>query len=434
VKPDAHLPVDEYARKHPVLQYPGETRMLDHLPQLDGIRAIAIVAVMWSHFMPREYVFRGTPPWGAIGVGMFFTLSGFLITRILLNARLKIEDKKVGFWVILKQFYVRRFLRIFPLYYAVLAVLWVTNATAFRDRAAYSLLYLTNYRFSYEEPVYIERVFRRWFMGATQKKLNTIHWDQAATMLERHLWSLSVEEQFYIFWPFLILLCPRVLLLPMMLLTVAAGPVWRTYTYERGLFIHEWMTPGCLDLLGMGAILALLSLPRYNLTRWRDGFVQVCGLIGVPALIALVAQRWWPTVMIKDVATAVSFDWPDYGSATYPVTALASVWLVGMAAHGFRGPIGWFLTCAPVVYVGRISYGLYVVHMLVAHLLGVLFPDTLGDHTRQSWLHFFASVFASLAVASLSWFLLEAPINRLKRYFEYERTDATKSATPAAAA
>src|SRR5688572_20070798 len=91
-KPEAHIPTLEYERKHPVLANPGETQLMQHMPQLDGIRAIAVLMVLWWHFMPSPIAKPGAAPWGAIGVGLFFTLSGFLITRILLNCRLKIDD------------------------------------------------------------------------------------------------------------------------------------------------------------------------------------------------------------------------------------------------------------------------------------------------------------------------------------------------------
>ena len=433
MKPEAHLPPAEYAAEHPVLQNPGETRTLDHLPQLDGIRAIAVGMVIWSHFMPDAYKFRGNPPWGAVGVGVFFVLSGFLITRILLNCKLKIADGRSTFSSSIKQFYMRRFLRIFPLYYGAIVVLFILNATNFRSRAIYSVLYLTNYRFSYDRPAMVERAIRGLPHYLSGKVTHFAEWPNIRSV-EAHLWSLSVEEQFYIFWPFIVLLCPRKLLVPMIWLTVVIGPVWRTFTYEPGFQKHEWMTPGCLDLLGMGAVLAFLSLPQFGWSKWRDSIVQLCGLFGVPLLIAFMAQRWWPTILAKGKMVGTSFDWMGHGGAVYPITALAAVWFVGTAARGFRGPIGWFLTCPPVVYLGRISYGVYVLHMMVPFAMQSLWPNTFGHgHPRLMWhLWLFAGI--SVAAASLSWFLYEAPINRLKRYFEYDKRAAAKAETSAAVA
>ena len=404
MKPESHVPVLEYAAEHPLLQNPGETRVLEHLPQLDGVRAVAVMLVLWYHFMPESARIPNGPPWGAMGVGLFFTLSGFLITRILLKCRLQIAAGTTGFWRSMKQFYVRRFLRIFPLYYAVLIILLVVNPTKFRHRAWWNFLYLTNVRFSY------------W---PTQKPLE----------IERHLWSLSVEEQFYLVWPLLILVTPRKLLAPLIVCTIALAPYWRYTQYQMRLHIHEWMMPGCLDLLGIGALLAIFSLPQFGLTRWRDGFVQLCGIIGLPLFFTYVAQHLNITQTYPRGITATSFDWLEAaGGATYPVTALAAVWLIGMAAKGFRGPIGWFLTAAPVVYVGRISYGLYVIHMFVPHLLLWLAPSVYAKH-GSTWWAFGTYVAISVGLASLSWYGFEAPINRLKRYFEYDKRAAAKAPT-----
>ena len=404
MKPESHLPPAEYAAEHPVLANPGETRALDHLPQLDGVRAIAVLLVLWFHFTPNSMKIAGGPPWGAIGVGLFFTLSGFLITRILLKCRLQIIAGAGGFGQMMKQFYMRRFLRIFPLYYAVLAILFVFNPTKFRHRAVWNLLYLTNYRFSY------------WPHKGTDE-------------IERHLWSLSVEEQFYLIWPLLMLVTPRKLLGPLIVLTIFVAPYWRYKTYVVGLLAHEWMMPGCLDLLAGGALLAFLSLPQFGWSRFRDAYVQLCGLIGLPLLIAYVGQRLHPT-LIDHKWVASGFDAPAWGGIIYALTAMASVWFIGTAAKGFRGPIGWFLTSAPIVYIGRISYGLYVIHMFVPHLMGYFFPASYGDRPR-TWGSLLLFTGISIALASVSWFAFEAPINRLKRYFEYDKTAAAKAATSA---
>lgn len=472
MKPEAHIPTEEYAEKHPVLANPGETHLMQHMPQLDGVRAIAVLMVIWHHFMPRSMQTGGVAPWGAIGVGLFFTLSGFLITRILLNCKLKIEADQSTVGQMMKQFYMRRFLRIFPLYYAVLLVLFIVNpvnfagtiapepnqpvklvtdsghidatykatvnksmaevivagnqtqqverskvlgSETFRERAGWHALYFSNIRFSF--------------------------WKKAGE-IERHLWSLSVEEQFYLVWPLLILLVPRRLLLPMIVLTIVAAPVWRVVTYAsfKGFLVHEWMMPGCLDLLGAGALLALLSIPQFGFGRAWNGLVEACGAVGVPLMFIFITASSLAVsggvtsvsffgVESTDIATRrgwlnLGFEWP--GGATYPITALAAVFLIGMAARGFKGPIGWLLASAPLVYVGRISYGLYVLHMFVPHLV----DHALGwEGVPRGWTQFFTYSAIAIVAASVSWFAFEAPINGLKRYFEYDKTARTKPAT-----
>ncbi len=411
MKPDAHIPTAQYNREHPILANPGETRVLQHMPQLDGVRALAVLAVLWWHFMPTTIAKPGSAPWGAIGVGLFFTLSGFLITRILLNCRLSIDEGKSSVGQMLKQFYMRRFLRIFPLYYGVIAVLVIFKATDIRERVWWHLLYLSNVRFSY--------------------------WPKAGE-IERHFWSLSVEEQFYLLWPLLIFLVPKRAIAPLVVLTIIAAPVWRIMTYTRGQFGHEWMMPGCLDLLGMGALLAVVSVPGMGLTRWFDRLVSLCGLIGVPLFIIYVTMSsmavkgapgdavtisqwtgWVERTIGRHGTLTYTFDWA--GGCTYTITAVFSVWLIGMAARGFAGPMGYFLSCAPMVYIGRISYGLYVLHMLVPHLFLHLAPDRTWAPSG-TWPALVLYTIVSILLATVSWYGFEAPINRLKKYFEYDKS------------
>ncbi|HEY0010140.1 MAG TPA: hypothetical protein VGB55_15555, partial [Tepidisphaeraceae bacterium] len=103
----------------------------------------------------------------------------------------------------------------------------------------------------------------------------------------------------------------------------------------------------------------------------------------------------------------------------YVVTALAATWLIGAAARGFKGPFGWLLRCAPMVYIGRISYGLYVLHIFVPYLFLEYWPTAFAT-LKSNWLGFAVFTSVSILMATVSWYAFEAPINRLKRYFEYE--------------
>jgi peptidoglycan/LPS O-acetylase OafA/YrhL len=403
--------------RHHLLENPAETKLLPHMPQLDGIRAVAVLMVMWHHFQPKYLSTSVGAPWGAVGVGLFFTLSGFLITRILLRCKLKIAAGEAGMGGMLRQFYVRRCLRIFPLYYATLLFLVLFNVTGIRERVWWHVAYLSNYLFSY-------RITK---FGP----------------VERHFWSLAVEEQFYLIWPLVIFLTPRKLLLPVILLTIACAPYWSTATYAKGQFGHEWMMPACLGLLGSGALLALFSLPEFRFHKWWNTLIETAGVIGVPLFFIYVTSKsvsvkipatqpatgiTWHTTsffgLIGDTPAQrtgwidLGFDW--IGGAHYPVTAVFAVFVIGMAARGFRGPLGWLLRSPPLVYVGRISYGVYVVHMLMPHAAVHFFPKWAAE---KGWEQLFAYVAASLLVATVSWYALEAPINRLKKYFEYEKAD-----------
>src|SRR5205809_3971623 len=114
------------------------------MPQLDALRAFAVLSVLFVHFVSRPPYWLAIVPWAACGVQLFFVLSGFLITGILLDSRKQVEAGVSRFWM-LRQFYTRRFLRIFPLYYAVVLVAWIIKLPGFTDTLGWNLSYLTNF-------------------------------------------------------------------------------------------------------------------------------------------------------------------------------------------------------------------------------------------------------------------------------------------------
>ena len=244
-----------------------------HLLQLDGLRTVAIALVMAEHLFPLHRLIVNwfpsmeglrpgqiVPPLGFIGVSLFFVLSGFLITRILLSCRERWREGESTLGRELRVFYFRRTLRIFPLYYGVLLVLAVLDVRQIHDRLPYHLTYTFNWLLTFPE-----------------------HYSRGG--FERHFWSLCVEEQFYLIWPWLILLAPRRLLLPGLLLTFAMGPAWRGFftlslTSAGEPWPWQWTmfpTPACFDLLAMGAIVAY----AWN-TPARRALLWICLLLGLP--------------------------------------------------------------------------------------------------------------------------------------------------------
>lgn len=366
------------------VQKPGGT-LIGYMPQLDGLRALAVLAVWLEHWgVPPVPGLKYFHEWGGLGVYLFFVLSGFLITGILLRGRETIEAQKVPLRDVLRTFYSRRFLRILPVYYVVLF------GTAI-------LLGKTR------------RLFW-WHFTYTTNLWYGIHWNDYVP--GAHFWSLAVEEQFYLVWPWLVLLTPRRLLLKSMIFIAATSAV-----YRLGYIYQPWHKPavttmlawslGNFDRLALGSILAVLwetSDPR----RIRQ-FCTVCLCIGLPGEIAM---------QILETARPES----RLIFALHPViAALLFTWIVDGAARGFRGPAGALLRSRPMLYLGRISYGIYLLHVFVPHLLArahlVLFD--------KPWVERFTIYGATtVLLASISWFVLERPINGLKRYFTYRPATA----------
>jgi len=346
-----------------------------YIVQLDALRAFAVAAVMIHHYLPGGWKFGAYT-----GVKLFFTISGFLITGILLRARdeaLASDGQRIS---ALARFYARRFLRIFPLYYAVVAVAFAINLKPARELIVWLLTYTLN----------IHMAQQGWFEA---------HF--------AHFWSLSVEEQFYVFWPWFALFLPRRFLVPAALAMVATGPVYRlSYVlsgYRNMTQISTYIsTLSCMDNLGMGALLAMIihANPQSG-ARERCVKHWILPL----AVVATAAVERWGSVNVTLVI----------GN---PVEAVAFCGLIYGASRRFTGPLGRLLEWKTFRYLGKISYGLYVYHPLMLEL-GIFLLGLAGvSLVRESWLVRLLAVALTLVVASLSWRLMEKPFISLKRYFE----------------
>ena len=329
------------------------------LPQLDGLRAVAITFVMAFHFIPSVERYA---PLGSIGVRLFFVLSGFLITRILLASR------QTDIPSALQSFYTRRGLRIFPLFYLVLALAALINIGPVRSTIGWHLSYLTN--------IYL---FDR---GSWHGSIS-------------HLWSLAVEEQFYLVWPLLVLWLPERRLPAAITAMVCLAPISRLLI---GGPMNSVLPLSCVDALGTGA---LLALPLTRRPMMSAGF-----LIGVPLTIASLAFRYALPLAHRSLGEGGPFEVAlDFG------VSLAAAWIVGRAAKGFGGGFGALLTARPVIYVGTISYGLYLYHGFMPYVLG----RYVNGFVDMPWaMRCVLLTVATLATAAVSWRCFEAPILKYK--------------------
>lgn len=330
---------------------------IPYMPQLDAIRAIAVLFVMVFHFVPKSDRFA---PLGSMGVRLFFVLSGFLITSILLASR----ERPLA--ASLKSFYARRFLRIFPLFYFALFAAALLNIDAVRKTLLWHVAYLSNVYF--------------YLRGDWQGPIS-------------HFWSLGVEEQFYLVWPWLILCVPRQWLIWVIGAMIPLAPLVRLASPDPMISILPF---SCLDSLGLGALLAYQASRRW--------LVHTAFCIGVPALAVLLVLRNLGT---ETPAQVVALDFAG---------SLAGVWLVGRAATGFGGFARNVLELPPVLYLGTISYGLYVYHGFMPYLLGPALASVNVPVLNWLWRFFILSA-ATVLLASVSWRVLEKPIIGLKRYF-----------------
>jgi len=354
---------------------------LTYMKQLDGLRAMAVLAVLWTHYLPEEYWLFGIY-WGGYGVRLFFVLSGFLITGILLKSRQHITQGKQCSFFAIRQFYIRRFLRIFPLYYVILALAVLIAMPQVKEAIAWHVSYLSNVYFALQGR----------FHGSAG-----------------HLWSLAVEEQFYLLWPWFILFLPRRWLLPTIIIFIGVAPLFRLTSTVVGVnLVAIWvLTPGACDALCLGALLAYLNSRENALLISKEKVLRYFLLTGLFITIVLPILPYLNTQNLVVSALA------DTGRS------LIFACLVAAAAHGFKSFAGKVLESKPMVYLGKISYGIYLIHAFMPEIVYRTF-DYLGlSGYKLPLIIAFFSTAATIVAATITWHVLERPINDLKRFFQY---------------
>ena len=362
-----------------------------YMPQLDTLRFFAVLGVMVSHF----WIPKGLP-WlfadmdlGWLGVKLFFVLSGFLITGILLDGRQAIETTRLTPSYFIRQFYIRRFLRIFPIYYLVITIAFIINIELSRELLGWLVSYTSN--------IYI-----------------TIHniWIGYFS----HFWSLAVEEQFYLLWPCVIMFLPRKWIPYFILLTICIAPVYRfwayqTYRFEISPFNFKaaTFTLANLDSLGMGALLAYSWRTKFTMETIQKRLTSLVLPIGIMLYIATLVLYHY------HIKPSTFFTLNDFSAS------LIFTWLISKAGQGFNGIAAKFMTIPLFIYLGKISYGIYIYHYFMPLLVRPLFDSINIPYQEQGFINFLILSLLTLVIASLSWHLIELPLNNLKNRFQYHK-------------
>jgi peptidoglycan/LPS O-acetylase OafA/YrhL len=359
------------------------------IPPLDGLRGLAILGVLAIHYLaaapllpsPLGGPIHALALLGGYGVMLFFVLSGFLITGILLDTR-----GRPGYF---RNFYVRRTLRIFPLYYLALVILFVLLPRLVGASAGFAPVPAGTQVWYW---TYLSNVF-----------LGMRGWD-AGPPYAPHFWSLAVEEQFYLVWPLLVWWVPRPRLGRLFLGVALGALAWRTAQVLHGdsFVFTELATLSRVDALACGAWIALA-------VRSPEGRARLTGILpGLVTLgvLAVVVLAWWrQTLMIEDAVVR---------SLGLSVMSFALGTLVGVGVLCREGGVVYrIMSFAPLRFLGRYSYALYVFHypvLLALRTAGFTVEATIASSgSRLAGELVFVAVNAgiTLALSLVSWHLFE---------------------------
>jgi peptidoglycan/LPS O-acetylase OafA/YrhL len=359
---------------------------MKYIKGLDTLRAFAVITVIFYHWgfpVPdgsvSDFLHKIIPD-GRFGVDLFFVLSGFLITSILLDARSAGRTRLK----VIRNFMIRRILRIFPVYYLTLMILVWIGYPLIQKNLGWFLSYSSN------------------ILSFRNKSWNTFS----------HSWSLSVEEQFYIIWPWCIVYVGgkylRYVFTAALLIGVGA------IVYVTKIHVNAWgllLTPACMASFGIGGMYAWLC----KQPRGTKSFMRVITLL-MP--IAVILHFYW----------AFSSDGGHFNYLTRIVNSLISIWLIHKTITLQPGWLKSKVLENPILNkIGQVSYGIYVFHYAIPWLYQQFITDHFSDD--PAILTFLSGFYVAwlikltflLLLAFTSYYLFERPIVNLKKRVDYTR-------------
>ena len=354
---------------------------------LDTIRCVAAFMVVGFHWIPSK---MGAFPFAKLGVDIFFVLSGFLISEILFKNNQETGDNRSLKRHAIKVFYIKRSLRIFPIYYLLVCLFFILNQPPIGGNWIYLFSYTTNFLLYHK---------KEWIYPLS------------------HLWSLSVEEQFYIIWPFFIFFIKRKWHLYLILLTLIFSLVFIIFDSPRNYFFFV-LPFSCMSSLATGALLAYLKTQREHLFyRFAPYSLPVLFLTG---LVLIFSSRF--SFIVQHIVIAIM----AFALITYAVTCRNRT-----VNKIFSNPV--------TSYLGKISYGIYLYHNTIPWLVRSLngtetatvrnFPVLLPAF-KNGYAILVENLLFLLIVSSVSWFLIERPVNKLKARFSKKEATAFSYASP----
>lgn len=385
-----------------------EDKKLGHIVELDGLRGIAVLLVMFYHF---AHVPEVTNKWfdqaynnimlgGWVGVDLFFVLSGFLITRILINTR----NKKFYF----KSFYVKRVLRIFPLYYLYLIL---------------SFFIILPYMYGVmqgpeQHKILVAQESQLWFwlyLSNIKQIINGVFFGAGVG----HLWSLSIEEQFYIIWPLIIYFLPMRSLKNVCISIITGALViriiWAILKPDDAQFIYVF-TFTRIDTLAIGSLIAILFDQGY---QFKYKSIKISLLLFF-LLSLFIVYFFGPRAERNPIIYTIGFS----------VLAISFGLIIVLLRSGHKFALRTLFSNKILVFLGKYSYALYIFHPLVRQLLMKFMGNPkviMGTQIPYEIVFTITGCIVTTGIALLSWHLYEKWFLKLKNRVSFIPVKAEKT-------
>lgn len=353
---------------------------MKYIPGLNGLRAIAVLLVIFFHWdFPPSIItpfLKKIIPDGVFGVNLFFVLSGFLISAILLIEKEKSAAIPNYRMKIIPNFYIRRSLRIFPIYYFTLIILYFTSLPDFHKNFIYYLTYTEN--------------FNVFLKGS---------WDSFS-----HTWSLAVEEQFYLIWPFIIIFTNKNRLKYVFFLFILLGPAFSIFqtVFLKPSLNSFILPPSCFDAFAIGALIA------YYYTKNEMKTINKWIKILLP--FSVLSFFYWKLV-------------PSGGHFQYfkrPAESIIASGLILFCLSNRYAKLRDTLLENKLMYqLGLVSYGIYLYHYAIPFFYPFLKPllaISFGKYNAA--IDYLLMLLILLALANASYYLIEKPLLSFKKRFK----------------
>ncbi len=359
---------------------------MNYIKSFDSLRAIAVTLVIISHWLPQNH-FLNFLPNGDIGVDAFFVLSGFLITTILLDNRgSELNDLKHKL-ILAKNFFARRSLRIFPIYFLLLIILYICQSythISLKHSILYHITYTSNIFFFIKQD-----------------------WEGSMS----HLWSLAVEEQFYLIWPWIILFTPIRYLKHVIIGFICLGICSNLVLYYifPGKVLYYILTPTCFDAFGLGAIIS------HNLKYEPQRYPQIRKYVVIGILLSFLS------VCILKILNPEIY-------LLRPLISFTCAYLILILLQE-KSLINDLISNKILTFIGKISYGMYLFHNFIpwffdnfllfisksADIKAILIQYQINNHNGLT--PFILKYFILIMISYMSWRIIEKPLLSFKRFF-----------------